>query len=106
VKPIAGGWGDDGRITRVLFNVPPGAMKSLLVNVFFPAWEWGARGMPWLRYLSASYSEDLTVRDNRRCRAIIGSDLYQSLWGDVVQIDPNQGPDLCTEPALGRHGDR
>ena len=79
-----------GQITRVLFNVPPGAMKSLLVNVFWPAWEWGPQGRPWLRYLSASYSEDLTVRDNRRCRAVIGADLYQSLWGDVVQIDPRQ----------------
>jgi predicted phage terminase large subunit-like protein len=80
----------DGRISRVLFNVPPGAMKSLTVNVFWPAWEWGPRNMPYLRYLSASYSEDLTVRDNRRCRAIIGSELYQSLWADRVKIDPNQ----------------
>ena len=34
----------DGRITRLLINVP-GSMKSLLVSVFWPAWEWGARGM-------------------------------------------------------------
>jgi hypothetical protein len=26
---------------RLLINVPPGFMKSLLVNVFWPAWEWG-----------------------------------------------------------------
>ena len=29
-----------GEITRLLINVPPGFMKSLLVNVFWPAWEW------------------------------------------------------------------
>jgi predicted phage terminase large subunit-like protein len=79
-----------GDITRVLFNVPPGAMKSLLVNVFWPAWEWGPRNMPWVRYLSASYSEDLTVRDNRRCRAILADPRYQEMWGDRVQIDPRQ----------------
>lgn len=79
-----------GDITRVLFNVPPGAMKSLLVNVFWPAWEWGPKNMPWVRYLSASYSEDLTVRDNRRCRAILADPRYQEMWGDRVQIDPRQ----------------
>lgn len=29
-----------GEIKRLLINVPPGFMKSLLTNVFFPAWEW------------------------------------------------------------------
>ena len=45
-----------GKITRLLINVPPGSMKSLMVNVFFPAWEWGPMGMPHLRYVSFSYS--------------------------------------------------
>ena len=40
-------------------------------------------GMPALRYVTASYSQDLTVRDNRRFRQVIMSDLYRSLWGDV-----------------------
>jgi hypothetical protein len=31
----------DGEITRLLINVPPGFMKSLLVDVFWPAWELG-----------------------------------------------------------------
>jgi hypothetical protein len=30
-----------GRLNRLLINVPPGMMKSLLVSVFWPAWEWG-----------------------------------------------------------------
>src|SRR4051812_1628242 len=29
-----------GLENRVLINVPPGTMKSLLVSVFWPAWEW------------------------------------------------------------------
>ena len=33
----------DGRINRLLMNVPPGSMKSLLTGVMWPAWEWGAR---------------------------------------------------------------
>src|ERR1035437_1576053 len=40
-----------GTITRLLINVPPGSMKSLLVSVFWPAWEW-AMGRRSLRYIA------------------------------------------------------
>ena len=30
----------DRRIRRIIFNVPPGTMKSLLVSVMGPAWVW------------------------------------------------------------------
>lgn len=79
-----------GQIRRLLINVPPGCMKSLTTNVFWPAWEWGPRNKPSLRYVSASYSEDLTLRDNRRCRSLILSDRYQKFWGDRVQISDEQ----------------
>lgn len=79
-----------GRIKRLAIAVPPGTAKSLLVNVFWPAWEWGPRNRPDLRYISASYAEILTIRDNGRCMRIVESPLYQALWGDRVHIDPNQ----------------
>jgi hypothetical protein len=53
-----------GEINRLLINVPPGFMKSLLVNVFWPAWEWGPMGLAHLRYVSFSYGAHLTHRDN------------------------------------------
>ena len=49
---------------RLLMNVPPGFMKSLLVNVFWPAWEWGPCNMPHMRYISFSYSDEITTRDH------------------------------------------
>lgn len=75
-----------GEIHKLLINVPPGCMKSLTTNVFWPAWEWGPRNMPSNRYIGASYSETLTIRDNRRTRALIRSPIYQKLWGDRFQI--------------------
>src|SRR4051812_733378 len=65
---------------RLLINVPPGTMKSLLVSVFWPAWEWGPRGLPSLRYLTTSYSESYVKRDARRMRDLINSEWYQRLW--------------------------
>lgn len=80
----------EGHIRRLLLNVPPGFMKSLATNVFWPSWEWGPRRMPHLRYLSASYSANLTVRDNVRCRDVTASDVYQRLWGDRFGMSRDQ----------------
>jgi predicted phage terminase large subunit-like protein len=79
-----------GHITKGLINVPPGFMKSLTTNVLWPAWEWGPRNRPDLRYVGASYSQDLTIRDNRRCRQIIESDVYQEMFGDRFHLVDDQ----------------
>jgi predicted phage terminase large subunit-like protein len=79
-----------GHITKLLMNVPPGLMKSLSTNVLWPAWEWGPRNRPDLRYIGASYSQDLTIRDNRRCRQLIESPVYQELWGDRFHLVADQ----------------
>lgn len=76
----------NGEITRLLINVPPGTMKSLITGVFWPAWEWGPKSRPALRIIGSSYSEDYATRDNRRMRDLVTSDWYQALWGDTVQL--------------------
>ena len=70
----------DGRITRLLMNVPPGSMKSLLTGVIWPAWEWGPRGMPEMRFVGTAHEETLAIRDSRKCRDLIKSEWYQKLW--------------------------
>ncbi len=79
-----------GQIRRLLINVPPGFTKSLLTDVFWPAWEWGPRNMPTLRYMCAAYSNHLTERDNMRCRNIVISDRYKRLWGNRFKISNEQ----------------
>lgn len=69
-----------GDILRLLMNVPPGSMKSLLTNVFFPAWEWGPKNRPDLRYLGTAHKVDLARRDNVKCRRLIKSPWYQERW--------------------------
>lgn len=69
----------DGRIKRLLINIPPGTMKSLIVSVFWPAWEW-ARGLSHLRYISTSYNETFVTRDTRRMRDLVLSEWYQLHW--------------------------
>lgn len=78
---------NDGKIKQLLINVPPGAMKSLLVCVFWPAWVWAKS--PAKRFLFASYSDGLTMRDSVRCRNILSSDWYQSNWPIKFKDDQN-----------------
>ena len=75
-----------GEITRLLMNVPPGFMKSLLTDVFWPAWEWSAMDMPHLRYVTFSYAATLTERDNGRFRDLLMSPKFQALWGHKLSV--------------------
>jgi predicted phage terminase large subunit-like protein len=77
-------WGrllDLGYENRVLFNIPPGMMKSLLVSVFWPAWEW-ANGFAHYQYIATSFRVDYCRRDTRRMRDLVMSEWYQGLYGD------------------------
>lgn len=72
----------NGEIKRLIMNVPPGFMKSLTTNVFWPAWEWGPKNRPSLRYIAAAYTASLTERDNIKFRNLVMCPLYRKLWGN------------------------
>ena len=76
----------DGRINRLCINVPPGFMKSLLTNVFFPAWLWSACDRASTRFLTFSYAAHLTERDNGRFRDLCRSSKFQRMWGHRVTL--------------------
>lgn len=76
----------NGDIKRLLINVPPGTMKSLLTSVFWPAWEWGPKGLSSTRYLTTSYAEKYVKRDSRRMRDLVLSEWFQSLWPEIKLV--------------------
>lgn len=80
----------NGEINRLLINVPPGTMKSMLTSVFWPAWEWGPRAMPTMRYVGASHELSLAIRDNRKMRLLVSSEWYQRLWPTPLVGDQNE----------------
>lgn len=79
----------NGDIKRLLMNVPPGCMKSLLTGVLWPAWEWGPKGRSSLRYLGTAHKDPLAVRDNLKCRRLIQSEWYQTRWPIKLTSDQN-----------------
>ncbi len=78
----------EGRMRNLIINVPPGHAKSLLTAVFWPAWVW--IDQPHIRWLFASYSANLSVRDSVKCRRLIESEWYQQNWGDRYQLTGDQ----------------
>jgi hypothetical protein len=86
---------DGSPYNRLLINIPPGTMKSLITNVFWPSWEWGPQNQPHLRFLCAAHKvENLSARDSRRMRQLILSDWYQERWGDRVKLAKDQNEKL------------
>jgi predicted phage terminase large subunit-like protein len=94
--PLVWGWSMDaivdhleavskGDILRLVINVPPGASKSRLTRVLMPTWRWTSD--PYHKFLSASYSLDLTIRDNLDARRIVTSDWYQDTFGLHIAED-------------------
>ena len=92
---------DVGQINRLLINVPPGTMKSLLTSVFWPAWEWSTR--PSLRYLTTSYSEDYAKRDARRMRDSPAAPVPQPGSDRGRESEPRSCDDRAVQSSSG-HG--
>lgn len=75
-----------GDIQLLLMNVPPGFMKSLLTDVFWPAWEAGPMNLPHLRYVAFAYAAGLTERDNGKFRDLLMSPEYLEMWGQCFTL--------------------
>jgi predicted phage terminase large subunit-like protein len=77
-----------GQITRLLVNMPPRYMKSLLVSVLWPTWEWIQA--PQRRWVFASYAESLSSKHSVDRRTVLQSPWYEYRWGDRVRLASDQ----------------
>jgi predicted phage terminase large subunit-like protein len=103
-------------IYRLLVWLPPGAMKSMLVSVLWPAWEWTTN--PWVRYWGASYETRFAARLSAMSRDLMMGEWYQSCWGERFKFgrvaenyfdNDRGGTRLATSPesvGTGEHGHR
>ena len=71
-----------GETTRLLINLPPRYMKSLLVSVFWPVWEWISS--PSRRWICVSYSDSLSLKLSLDRRTLVQSDWYQARWAAIL----------------------
>ena len=67
-----------GKIRRLIINLPPRHLKSLMASIAFPAWCLGHD--PSVPILCVSYAQDLADKLARDCRSIMMSPWYRRIF--------------------------
>ena len=89
-----------GRIKRLIINVPPRSMKSMLVSVALVAWALGHD--PRKRFICASYGQDLADKLAQDFRAVVQSQWYRDLFPTRLKGSRPAIADLMTQEEGGR----
>lgn len=71
---------------RLIINVPPRSLKSVMASVAFVAWALGRN--PSLQIICASYGQDLADKLAQDTRSIMQSDWYRRVFGRVLRRQP------------------
>lgn len=86
-----------GDIRDEIINIPPRCTKSLMCTVCFPAWVWcqppehqGPLMGPHVKFFCLSYGATLAEDMAVKMRRLVIGEWYQRLWGERVQIQPDQ----------------
>ena len=85
--------------SRLIINLPPRHLKSLLGSIALPAWLLGHD--PSLQIICASYGAELAHKLSRDCRTIMESEWYKELFPDT-RLDRHAVNELTTT----KHGVR
>ncbi len=89
-----------GEIRRLIINLPPRNLKTLMASVAFPAWLLGRN--PSLRIICASYGQDLADKWARETRNLMRSDWYRYAFPGTEIDDRQAAADFVTSANGGR----
>ena len=90
----------EGKTTRLIINVPPRSLKSVIASISFVAWALGRN--PSLQIICASYGQDLADKLALDCRSVMQSAWYQRLFGVSLQGVRPAVADFRTKAGGGR----
>jgi predicted phage terminase large subunit-like protein len=65
-----------------VINIPPGTTKSITCTIMFPAWCWTR--WPHFRFITSSYSAELSMEHGEFCRNLIRSERYCELYPHII----------------------
>lgn len=75
----------NGKIQYLVINIPFRCMKSLICNVFFPAWLWVVR--PHSKIFCLTGDKELAHRDSVKCRRLLLSEPFQRFWSGKFRFN-------------------
>ena len=73
---------ESGDMKRLIVNLPPRSLKSICVNVAWPAWLLGQS--PNIKIIAVSYNQQLSEKHSIDCRIIMQSDWYKKLFPETA----------------------
>ena len=91
-----------GQIKRLLINVPPRTLKSSIVSVAWPTWQWGPFQKPESRFMFISHEISLAIDLAVSRRSIIGSDWYREQFPRVVLASDQNEKKLVQNTRRGK----
>lgn len=65
----------------LIINVPPGTSKTTICSVMFPVWCWTR--WPWMRVLTFSYNQDISLNPAEIAIRLIESDMFRRVYPDI-----------------------
>ena len=89
----------NGQIKELLINMPPRHMKSSVISVIWPVWEWITK--PSIKWLFNSYAESLSVRDSLKSRRLIQSPWFQYHYGERFKLMKDQNRKMRYDNNMG-----
>ena len=75
----------NGKIKRLIINMPPRHTKSEFASYLFPAWMIGRR--PDLKIMQATHTADLSIRFGRKVKNLMETEEYQKVFGVKLRSD-------------------
>ena len=72
----------DGKIKRLIVNMPPRHTKSEFASFLFPSWLVGNN--PKLKIIQTTHNTELAVRFGRKMKNLIDSDIYKQVFNEVA----------------------
>ena len=89
----------NGKIKRLIINIPPGYSKTQFTVIYFIAWCLAMN--PLSRFLHLSYSSSLALENSSKTRSIIKSSAYQDMWPLQIKDDSDSKAMWWTEQGGG-----
>ena len=89
----------DGRVRRLIINIPPRHLKSLAASIALPAWLLGHD--PAEAIINVTYGQELSDKFARDCRAIMMAALVSRSVPDAARPRPRVACRNSSRPTAG-----
>jgi len=88
---------DSNEMRNVIISVPPRHSKTRIISDLLVPWVWIK--YPWMRFLYASYAEDLSIISSRYCKGVLQSKWYKDRWEDNYKLTAVKDKDITNDIA-------